>query len=179
MLVDMTHNRTIFSGSINAAAIFNQVISDFRQAKKKSSTYVSNINETKIDDRNIYRGCAMRQNWSSWKKVGFLNEIIQAIKEGLLANITEYYHDILKNVSEEVEGLRNLMSKWSKPDAYGKCFDDLLGQTKSSNVKKIQKRNTASPFHDIEAKLYYQFVEKRKKVHKVSSQWLRVNALKY
>ena len=70
------------------------------------------------------------------------------------------------------------MSKWSKPDAYGKCFDDLLGQTKSSNVKKIQKRNTASPFHDTEAELYYKFVEKRKKGHMVSSQWLRVNALK-
>ena len=70
------------------------------------------------------------------------------------------------------------MSKWSKPDTYGKCVDDLLRHTKSSNQKKTHKINTASPFHEIETELHSQLVEKRKKSLKLSSQWLRINALK-
>ena len=70
------------------------------------------------------------------------------------------------------------MSKWSKPDAYGKCLDDLLVNTKSSNVKKRHKINTPSPFHDIETELYSQFLDNSNKGKKVTSKWLRINDLK-
>ena len=59
-----------------------------------------------------------------------------------------------------MERLINRMSKWSKPDTYGKCVDDLLRHTKSSNQKKTHKINTASPFHEIETELNSRFVEK-------------------
>ena len=70
------------------------------------------------------------------------------------------------------------MSKWSKPDAYGKCLDDILGHIKSSNGNKCHKRNISSTFNDIEKELYSQFVEKSRKGRKVSSKWLRINDLK-
>ena len=146
----MTRNTTIFSRNITSAKKWNQVRSDSRQAKEKNSTYVSNRIEAKLDVRKTNRGCAMHQNRSSRKKVEFVDEVLQSNNEEVVTTATEYYHDITKCVPAEVDRLRNRISKWSKPDAYGKCLDDRLGHTKSSNVKKRQKSNTASPFHYIE-----------------------------
>ena len=67
MMVEMTHNTAIFSRNRTAAEIWNQLISDSRQAKDKSSTYVSNITEAKLDGRKSKIGCYIRQNHSSWK----------------------------------------------------------------------------------------------------------------
>ena len=142
MMVEMTHNTAIFSRNRTAAEIWNQLISDSRQAKDKSSTYVSNITEAKLDFRKTNRGCAMLQNCSSWEKVEFVDEVLQSNNEEVVTTATEYYHDITKCVPAEVDRLRNRISKWSKSNAYGKCLDDILGHTKSSNGKKRHKRNT-------------------------------------
>ena len=77
-----------------------------------------------------------------------------------------------------MERLRNRISKWSKPDAYGNVLDDILGYTKSSYGKKRQKRNTASPFNEIEIELYSRLLEESKKGQKVYALWLRINDLK-
>ena len=180
MEVERTHNTTLFHGTRSADERWNQARSDYRLQNEQSGTAVSNtrIQAPILDGRKTNRGCAVRQNWSSRQKVEFVDEVIQAINEGVAGSVTEYYRDVMKCVPAEVERLRNRFTKWSKADAYGRCLDDLLGRNKSSNGKKRQTRNTASPFHEIETELYSQFVEKRKKGQKVSSKWLQVNGRK-
>ena len=62
----------------------------------------------------------MRQNQSPPQKVLFVDKVLQEIIEGLVAIATEYNRGIKKCVTLEVERLRNKISKWIKPDEYGK-----------------------------------------------------------
>ena len=88
MVVEMTHNRKIFSRNRTAAEGCNQVISDTRKAKENRIRDISNITKAKIDDSKSNRGCAMRQNWSSRKNVEFFDEVIQAINGGVFTTLT-------------------------------------------------------------------------------------------
>ena len=56
------------------------------------------------------------------------------------------------------------MSEWGQPDSYGKFCDDLLGNTKSSNENNRQKRNTLSPFHEIETNCILNLCRKLRKI---------------
>ena len=40
----------------------------------------------------------MRQNYSSRKNIEFVDELLQAINEGVVATVTKYYRDIKKCV---------------------------------------------------------------------------------
>ena len=120
----------------------------------------------------------MCQNQYYHKTVDFVNEVLQEINGVVAATMTEYFLDIEKFFLAEVERLRNRVTKWSNPDAYDKCLDDLLQHTKSSNIKKRHKKNTASPFHEKYIELYSQFLDKTEKIHKVSLKWMCINAIK-
>ena len=105
----MTHNTAIFSRNRTDSERCNQVRSYSGQAEEKTSIYVSNRTEATLDGRKTNIGCAMRHNWSSWKKVEFVDGVLQAINEVSVATVTWYYCDINKCVPAEVERPRNRM----------------------------------------------------------------------
>ena len=113
----MTHNTTTFYSNRTATELWNQVRSYYRQEKENNIIYASNITEEKLDGRKTNIGCAMHQNRYYQQKVEFFDKMLQAINEGVVATVTEYYRDINKCVPAEVERWRNRIKNWSKPDA--------------------------------------------------------------
>ena len=89
MVVEMTHNTAIFSRNRTETEIWNQVRSDYRKSKEKSSTDFSDRNEAKFDGRKTNRGCDMLHNRSYRKKVEFFDEVLQTINAGVVATTTE------------------------------------------------------------------------------------------
>ena len=132
----------------------------------------------KQDKRSSNRGASVRQSYTSRYKVNFVEEISEAMNQDPAMNVTRYLKECLKCTDSQGEKLRNQYYSWSKHPVYESCFRDLLGMPKNSGGRSRKKGLSNSPFQEIEVDLYRKFVEHRKKGRKVSSSWIRINAMK-
>jgi len=100
-----------------------------------------------------------------------LDEVDQALEEGVATSPRGYAEKYRHFNGPLAEKWSNNYNKWSVPAVYKECLEVLLRR------RRRKKKNTASPFQEIETELYTRFREKRRKAHKVSRNWIRINEL--
>jgi hypothetical protein len=130
---------------------------------------------SKTDGRKGNRGSSKCHQWTVREKLEIVDEVMQAIDDGLASSATNYFRDVKQCQPAEVEYLRNNFC--SCDSVYRTMVARSVGVGQSVNVK-MKRRNAQSPFHEIENQLYAEFVDKRKKAQKVSSKWFRIQAQK-
>ena len=131
-----------------------------------------------VDGRRNNRGSSIRNSFSARDVVEFIDMVDEAIEDGRANSVTDFFRNV-KNANEfEVTKMVAKYTKWSKDEFYSKKLNEIAGAKKCQHGRQRSKKQTKSPFHDIEEELYVAFTERRRKSHRVSGTWIRSTARK-
>ena len=159
------------------------------QATTSDSFVVTNPSNTTApiaskDARRGNRGSSKRHSYSVEEKLELIEEVAEALdsSDGSIKTAIDYFRDVKRDSVRTTEKLSADYRRWSKKSVHKKLLEQCLGETKNDMKKyKSSKRMNIirqSPFHEIEIVLYDRMVVKRKAGHKVTSLYLRTDALK-
>ena len=132
----------------------------YQRAKEKSSTLMVGIGydteKVDIGYRNKKWVSGSRSQWTSLNKVELVEKVTEAVNQGLAKYPKDYFRNMGKLISGEVERRRNFISKWSKD--YKVLIQDVMGlKNKCAKVSawvcKVVS-NKSYPFHEIEIEPY-------------------------
>ena len=132
------------------------------------------IEEAPIDKRTYNKGASKRRRYTMKEKYDIIERCEEAINDDELPEIktpTHYFYHVYEN-HDEAHKFVGLYGKWNKPDHRLKMINEILGKNFA-----MKARQTRSPYHQMENKLYGEIVKKRKSGHRVSNTFIRLRAL--
>ena len=132
-------------------------------------------NEPKEDRRKYNRGSNERKSYSNSEKVMLVDEVQDALDNGVAKSAQQYFEMQNFTVSQAQIKAANY-NKWRYGNVYSKALQDVVGIVRANAKRKFVNRT--SPFRVLESRLYIKFRSMRQKNRKVSSNWIRINALK-
>ena len=104
-----------------------------------------------------------------------VDEVNDAIEEGKCSSAMDFFLGIGHTYDQAMQK-SNSYYKWNKESTYKAALRDIVGLGRKNSKQKFVNRK--SPFQELESKLYNEFRGMRSKSKKVSSRFIRINALK-